>query len=238
MRGGLVRPYLISVKKRLDSRSVAKLEKAELMAEYDYDLFVIGGGSGGVRGARMAAGTGARVAVAEEYRYGGTCVIRGWRSQEALFLCRTFSRRLRRCCRLRLAGRHAQPLIGPVLLTNKDKEIRRLEGIYRKLLADAGVEALDGRARLLDANRVQVGDKTYSAKTILIATGGTPSLPPGPGWEHAVSSNECFQLANLPERVVVYGGGYIAVEFAGIFNGLGSQGDASLSRAPGLARFR
>ncbi|HMB75106.1 MAG TPA: glutathione-disulfide reductase, partial [Kiloniellaceae bacterium] len=111
----------------------------------------------------------------------------------------------------------------PTLIANKDKEIARLEGIYKKLLSDAGVEALDGRARLLDAHRVEVGGKVFSAETILIATGGSPSFPAGVGWEHAVSSNDCFHLQELPKRAVVYGGGFIAVEFAGIFNGLGSQ---------------
>lgn len=190
--------------------------------EYDYDLFVIGGGSGGVRGARMAAATGAKVAVAEEYRYGGTCVIRGCVPKKLFSYAAHFHEDFQDA-----AGFGWQ--VGPqsfdwsTLIANKDKEIDRLEGIYRNLLANAGVEALDGRARLLDAHRIQIGDKVYSAKTILIASGGTPSFPPGVGWEHAVSSNECFHLDKLPARVVVYGGGFIAVEFAGIFNGLGSQ---------------
>ena len=192
------------------------------MAKHDYDLFVIGGGSGGVRGARMAAGTGARVAVAEEYRYGGTCVIRGCVPKKLFSYAAHFHEDFEDAAGFGWQV-GARSFDWSRLIANKDKEIARLEGIYRRLLADAGVEALDGRARLLDAHRVQIGEKVVSAETILIATGGTPSLPPGPGWEHAVTSNECFHLERLPERVVVYGGGYIAVEFAGIFNGLGSR---------------
>jgi glutathione reductase (NADPH) len=191
------------------------------MAKHDYDLFVIGGGSGGVRGARMAAGTGARVAIAEEYRYGGTCVIRGCVPKKLFSYAAHFHEDFEDAAGFGWqVGERAFDWAR--LIANKDKEIARLEGIYRRLLADAGVEALDGRARLLDAHRVQIGEKVVSAETILIATGGAPSLPPGPGWEHAVTSNECFHLERLPERVVVYGGGYIAVEFAGIFNGLGA----------------
>ncbi len=192
------------------------------MAKHDYDLFVIGGGSGGVRGARMAAGTGARVAIAEEYRYGGTCVIRGCVPKKLFSYAAHFHEDFEDAAGFGWQV-GARSFDWSRLIANKDKEIARLEGIYRRLLADAGVEALDGRARLLDAHRVQIGEKVVSAETILIATGGAPSLPPGPGWEHAVTSNECFHLERLPARVVVCGGGYIAVEFAGIFNGLGSR---------------
>jgi glutathione reductase (NADPH) len=192
------------------------------MAKHDYDLFVIGGGSGGVRGARMAAGTGARVAIAEEYRYGGTCVIRGCVPKKLFSYAAHFHEDFEDAAGFGWQV-GARSFDWSRLIANKDTEIARLEGIYRRLLADAGVEALDGRARLLDAHRVQIGEKVVSAETILIATGGTPSLPPRPGWEHAVTSNECFHLERLPTRVVVCGGGYIAVEFAGIFNGLGSR---------------
>ena len=192
------------------------------MAKHDYDLFVIGGGSGGVRGARMAAGTGARVAIAEEYRYGGTCVIRGCVPKKLFSYAAHFHEDFEDAAGFGWQV-GARSFDWSRLIANKDKEIARLEGIYRRLLADAGVEALDGRARLLDAHRVQIGEKVVSAETVLIATGGTPSLPPRPGWEHAVTSNECFHLERLPTRVVVCGGGYIAVEFAGIFNGLGSR---------------
>ncbi len=192
------------------------------MANNDYDLFVIGGGSGGVRGARMAAAAGARVAVAEEYRYGGTCVIRGCVPKKLLVYASHFHEDFADAAgfgwSLGSAG-----FDWPALIAAKDREIGRLEGIYERLLAEAGVTALRGHARLLDDHTLEVGDRKVSAETILIATGGHPVFPPGHGWEHAISSNEAFHLARLPERVLVYGGGYIAVEFAGIFNGLGAR---------------
>ncbi len=192
------------------------------MASYDYDLFVIGGGSGGVRGARMAAGTGARVAIAEEYRYGGTCVIRGCVPKKLLSYAGHFHEDFEDARGFGWSVEGAR-FDWAKLIANKDVEIDRLEGIYQKLLSNAGVEILHGRARLLDPHRIAVGDRQVTAETVLIATGGTPTMPPGDGWEHAISSNEAFHLEALPERVVVYGGGYIAVEFAGIFNGLGAQ---------------
>ncbi len=201
---------------------------------YDFDLFVIGGGSGGVRAARMAAGTGARVAIAESYRYGGTCVIRGCVPKKLLSYAAHFHEDFEDA-----AGFGWE--VGPrrfdwaKLIANKDREIDRLEGIYQKLLDNAGVKRHHGHARLLDAHRVEVGDKVFSAETMLIATGGTPSFPLGHGWEHAISSNEAFHLDALPERVVIYGGGYIAVEFAGIFNGLGSQ-VTQIYRGPQILR--
>ncbi|MGD1879695.1 MAG: glutathione-disulfide reductase [Kiloniellaceae bacterium] len=191
------------------------------MAGYDYDLFVIGGGSGGVRGARMAAATGARVAIAEAYRYGGTCVIRGCVPKKLLSYASHFHEEFEDAAGF---GWTVQPATfdWATLIANKDREIDRLEGIYGKLLGNAGVEAFHGHARLLDAHTVEVGDKTFTAETILIATGGTPTFPTEPGWEHGISSNEAFHLEELPKRAVIYGGGFIAVEFAGIFNGLGS----------------
>jgi glutathione reductase (NADPH) len=192
------------------------------MAGFDFDLFVIGGGSGGVRGARMAAAAGARVAVAEEYRYGGTCVIRGCVPKKLLVYASHFHEDFADA-----AGYGWQ--VGETafdwasLIANKDREIDRLERVYESLLANAGVTALRGHARLSDAHRVELGERRFTAETILIATGGHPVFPPGHGWEHAISSNEAFHLEALPERVLIYGGGYIAAEFAGIFNGLGSQ---------------
>ena len=192
------------------------------MASYDFDLFVIGGGSGGVRGARMAAASGARVAVAEEYRYGGTCVIRGCVPKKLMVYASHFHEDFADAAGFGWSvGETA--FDWPALIAAKDREIGRLEAVYERLLAEAGVTALRGRARLLDDHRVEVGGETVSAETILIATGGHPVFPPGHGWEHAVSSNEIFHLERLPERVLVYGGGYIAVEFAGILNGLGAR---------------
>ncbi len=193
------------------------------MPTHDYDLFVIGGGSGGVRAARMAAQAGAKVAIVESYRFGGTCVIRGCVPKKLLGYASHFHEAVG------AAAGFGWTVGGPVfdwtrLIAEKDREIDRLEGVYERLLNESGVEILRGHGRLLDAHRVEVeGVKTLSAETILIATGGHPVFPPGHGWEHAISSNETFHLERLPERLLVYGGGYIAVEFAGIFNGLGAQ---------------
>jgi len=192
------------------------------MAGYDYDLFVIGGGSGGVRGARMAAGTGAKVAIAESYRYGGTCVIRGCVPKKLLSYASHFHEDFQDAAGF--GWTVPQPSFDwAQLIANKDQEIDRLEGVYEKLLKGAGVEFYHGHARLLDAHTVEVGEQRFTAKTILIATGGAPTFPMEPGWEHGISSNEAFHLEELPKRVVIYGGGFIAVEFAGIFNGLGSE---------------
>jgi glutathione reductase (NADPH) len=189
---------------------------------HDFDLFVIGGGSGGVRAARMAARTGARVAIAEEDRYGGTCVIRGCVPKKLFVYASHFHEDFADSAGFGWTVEGAR-FDWSRLIANKDQEIARLEGIYERLLNEAGVTILRGHGRLLDAHRVEVGEDRYSAQTILIATGGHPVFPPGHGWEHAISSNDAFHLDDLPERALVYGGGYIAVEFAGIFNGLGAQ---------------
>ncbi len=196
------------------------------MAKFDYDLFVIGGGSGGVRGARMAAAAGARVAVAEEYRYGGTCVIRGCVPKKLLVYASHFHEDFADAAGFGWTLEDAR-FDWAALIANKDREIGRLEAIYERLLNEAGVAILRGHARLTDAHTVEIqgehGGERITAETILIASGGHPVFPPGHGWEHAISSNEAFHLERLPERVMIYGGGYIAVEFAGIFNGLGAQ---------------
>ncbi|NIA69646.1 glutathione-disulfide reductase [Pelagibius litoralis] len=204
------------------------------MAGYDYDLFVIGGGSGGVRGGRMAAATGARVAIAESYRYGGTCVIRGCVPKKLLSYASHFHEDFEDAAGFGWTVPETT-FDWATLIANKDKEIDRLEGIYKKLLNTAGVEIYQGHARLLDAHRVEVGEEVFSAETILIATGGTPTFPMEPGWEHGISSNEAFHLEGLPKRVVIAGGGYIAVEFAGIFNGLGSK-VTQMYRGPQILR--
>ncbi len=204
------------------------------MAKFDLDLFVIGGGSGGVRGARMAAATGAQVAVAEEYRYGGTCVIRGCVPKKLLVYASHFHEDFAD------AAGYGWSVDGGTfdwsrLIANKDREIVRLEAVYERLLNDAGVTVLRGHARMLDPHTVEVGGKRYTSETILVATGGHPVFPPGHGWELAISSNEAFHLETLPERMVVYGGGYIAVEFAGIFNGMGAQ-VTQIYRGPQILR--
>src|ERR1700722_14428080 len=192
------------------------------MAEFDVDLFVIGGGSGGVRAARIAAGYGARGMIAEEYRMGGTCVIR--------------------CCvpkKLFVIGSHIHHEIEdaagfgwtippvsfdwPTLVANKDKEIARLEGIYTSNVEKSGARVVKTRAVLEDAHTLRLATgEAVKAKYVLIATGGAPNHGLAiPGIEHVISSNEAFHLPQLPRRIVIQGGGYIALEFAGIFAGFG-----------------
>ncbi|WP_106752090.1 glutathione-disulfide reductase [Pannonibacter carbonis] len=195
------------------------------MSDFDYDLFVIGGGSGGVRAARIAATHGARVAIAEEYRYGGTCVIRGCVPKKLFVYASRFSEEFEDAEGF---GWHVgeRSFDWSRLIAGKDKEIARLEGIYRRNLERTGVELFDSRAVLEGPHTVRLtaSDRIISARYILIATGATPNVDPDlPGGEHVITSNEAFHLAEMPKRVVVAGGGYIAVEFAGIFNGLGAE---------------
>lgn len=194
------------------------------MSEYDVDLFVIGGGSGGVRAARMAAQHGARVMLAEEYRVGGTCVIRGCIPKKLLIYASRFR------AEFEDAAGYGWTLPHPsfdwsTLIANKDREIGRLEAAYTATLDKAGVAIAKSRAVLADAHTVQLADgERVRAAYILIATGGAPSNGDLiPGIEHAISSNEAFDLLQLPQHVVIQGGGYIAVEFAAIFAGLGAQ---------------
>jgi len=194
------------------------------MSDYDFDLFVIGAGSGGVRAARIAAGYGARVAIAEEYRVGGTCVIRGCIPKKLLVYASQFGEAFEQS-----RGFGWQPGEAAFdwadLIARKDREIDRLSGIYIRNLKKAGVAIFDVRAALADANTVRLGDdgRTVTAETILIATGAWPFVPDIPGAGHAITSNEAFQLAALPRHITIVGGGYIAVEFAGIFQGLGVE---------------
>jgi glutathione reductase (NADPH) len=188
----------------------------------DYDLFVIGAGSAGVRAARIAAGYGAKVAVAEESRVGGTCVIRGCVPKKLLVYASHYGEDFEDAVGFGWSG--PRPSFDWTrLIANKDKEIDRLNLAYKSTLAKAGAELIETRAELIDRNTISVGGRKVTAETVLIATGGWPELPKLPGIEHAISSNECFHLEKLPERVVVVGGGYIALEFAGIFNGLGAK---------------
>ncbi len=196
------------------------------MARHDYDLFVIGGGSGGVRAARIAAGHGAKVGIAEEYRMGGTCVIRGCVPKKLLVYASRFHDDFEDAAGFGwTVGRTT--FDWAKLIANKDKEIARLEGIYRVNLEKAGVEIHATRAVLEGPNAVRLveGGRIVTADKILIATGGWPAMGDNTieGIEHAITSNEAFHLTSLPSRVVIYGGGYIAVEFAGIFAGLGSE---------------
>lgn len=188
---------------------------------FDYDLFVIGGGSGGVRAARVAAGDGVRVALAEEDRYGGTCVIRGCVPKKLMVFASEFSSAFEDA---KSYGWNIKDAIfdWAVFRDEMNAELDRLEGIYRKLLANSGVETFDLRAKLVDANTVELSDGSRkSAKTILIATGGRPVMPEIPGAELGITSNDVFHLETLPKSILIIGGGYIACEFAGIMNGLG-----------------
>ncbi len=206
------------------------------MADYDYDLFVIGAGSGGVRAARVAAMSGARVAVAEESRVGGTCVIRGCVPKKFMVYASEYSASFE-------TARGFGWTIGETafdwerFLLAKDNEIARLSGIYVRNLQNAGAELLHGKARLTDAHTIEVeGKGRVTADKILIATGGRPWMPKDlPGIEHAISSNEAFHLERLPARIVIVGGGYIALEFACIFNGLGVE-TTVVHRGPNVLR--
>jgi glutathione reductase (NADPH) len=192
------------------------------LANYDFDLFVIGAGSGGVRAARLAAMSGAKVAVAEEHRVGGTCVIRGCVPKKFMVYASEFAHNAEIAQGYGWSASQAT-FDWPRFLAAKDREIARLSGIYVTNLANAGAELVHGRARLLDPHTVEVAGKgKVTAEKILIATGGRPWSPTDlPGAEHIISSEEAFHLPQLPRSIVIAGGGYIAVEFAGIFNGLG-----------------
>ena len=189
---------------------------------HDFDLFVIGAGSGGVRAARFAAGFGARVAVAESRYLGGTCVNVGCVPKKLLVYGAHFTEDFEQAAGFGWNLGEAN-FDWPTLIANKNREIQRLNGIYRNLLVNSGVSLLEGHARILGPHQVEVNGQAYSAGYILIATGGWPQLPDIPGKELAISSNEAFHLQQLPRRVLVVGGGYIAVEFASIFQGLGAQ---------------
>ena len=192
------------------------------MSNYDFDLFVIGAGSGGVRASRIAASLGARVAVAEERYPGGTCVNVGCVPKKLFVYASHYAEDMHDAAGF---GWNVQPpqFDWQTLRENKDREIDRLQGIYRNLLKNAGAKLIDGRATITGPHHVEVNGDTYSCERILIATGGWPFIPEFPGREHVISSNEVFYLDEFPKRALVVGGGYIAVEFAGIFNGLGAE---------------
>lgn len=192
------------------------------MQEFDFDLFVIGAGSGGVRAARISASHGARVGICEYSRVGGTCVIRGCVPKKLLSYAAHFAEEFEDAAGF--GWDLAEPRFSwSKLIANKDKEIDRLNAVYLRLLDDANVTLYSEHGKLLDAHRVQVGDQVVSAKKILIATGGRPWRPEIPGVELSITSDEAFHLKDLPARVIVVGGGFIACEFASIFNGMGSD---------------
>ncbi|MEI4196620.1 glutathione-disulfide reductase [Roseovarius sp. E0-M6] len=190
---------------------------------FDYDLFVIGGGSGGVRAARVAAQTGARIALAEEDRYGGTCVIRGCVPKKLMVFASGYPQMMRE------AGEygwtvHAGGFDWHAFRSKLQAELDRLEGVYRKILSGNEVDTFDARATVVDAHTVRLGSgEEKSAKHILVAVGGHPIKPDMPGADHGLTSNEIFHLDELPRSILIVGGGYIACEFACILNGLGVQ---------------
>lgn len=191
--------------------------------DFDYDLIVIGAGSGGVRAGRIAAGHGARVAVVEADRPGGTCVIRGCVPKKLLVYGSSFGSDVEDAAGFgwQIEEAHHD---WATLIAAKDAEINRLEGIYRMLLANAGADLIEGYGSITGPHHVSVGDKTYTAGKILLAVGGVPQLLDVPGMtEHAITSNEALDLPDRPEHIVIYGSGYIALEFAGIFAGFGSD---------------
>jgi glutathione reductase (NADPH) len=206
------------------------------MTTYDYDLFVIGAGSGGVRAARLTALGGKRVGIAEEHRVGGTCVIRGCVPKKFMVMASDFTHQFE------TAEGYGWSVEASFdwakFMESKDVEIARLSGIYAANLGKAGVDLIHGRAVLKDAHTVEIlgKDQTITAEKILVATGGRPWMPEGlPGIEHAITSEEAFHLPQLPKRILIAGGGYIAVEFAGIFAGLGVE-TTLIYRGPNILR--
>ncbi len=193
------------------------------MADFDFDLFVIGGGSGGVRAARVAAEAGARVGLAEEYRYGGTCVIRGCVPKKLMVYASSFSEAFEDA--VGFGWTVGEPRFDWArFIAAKDAEIARLEAAYRSRLHRAGVQLFDARATILEPHRVRLSTGAdYSARHLLIATGARPSVPDIPGAELGITSDDMFQLGTRPDRLLIVGGGYIACEFAGIMNGLGTR---------------
>lgn len=191
---------------------------------YDYDFFVIGAGSGGVRASRMASAYGAKVGICEDYRVGGTCVIRGCVPKKLFVYASEYSSHFSDSRGFGWSGAD-QDFDWPALIAAKDKEIDRLNGLYIQTLNNHKVDIIQARGRMLDAHTVELtsadGTRVVTADKILIATGGWPQMPEIPGIEHAITSNEAFHLEQLPRRMAIVGGGYIAVEFAGIFNGMG-----------------
>ncbi|GGE49669.1 glutathione-disulfide reductase [Agaricicola taiwanensis] len=195
------------------------------MAAYDYDLFVIGGGSGGVRAGRMAASLGKRVAIAEEFRFGGTCVIRGCVPKKLFVYASQYREHFEDAEGYGWTLRNSS-FDWTKLLAAKNKEIARLEGLYRRGLENSGAEVIDSRAELVDSHTIRIvrTGQTVTAETIVIATGGTPNPHEAlPGHEFCISSNDAFDMAELPRSILIAGGGYIAVEFANIFHGLGVE---------------
>ena len=206
------------------------------MPKYDFDLITIGAGSGGVRASRMSAGFGARVAVVEHSRVGGTCVMRGCVPKKLLVYGAHFSE-------------HFEDALGfgwsvgktqhdwSALVAAKDKELNRLEKVYQRMLHDSGVALVEGHGVMSDPHTIEVDGKFYTAEKVLLSVGGWPFIPDIQGAEHVITSNEALNLKELPQKIVIVGGGYIALEFAGIFNALGSKVDVIIRSSNVLRGF-
>ncbi len=204
------------------------------MPRYDYDLFTIGAGSGGVAGTRRAGAYGARTAICEELRVGGTCVLRGCVPKKLLVYASEFASAFTDAEGFGWSAPETEHDWG-ALIAAKDKELDRLHGIYVNMLNNAKVQIFEARGVVVDPHTVEVGGKRYTAENILVAVGGWPETPKLPGIEHVISSNEALDLKERPKRIVIVGGGYIAVEFAGIFAGFGSE-VVEIIRQPELLR--
>jgi glutathione reductase (NADPH) len=206
------------------------------LSDFDYDLFIIGAGSGGVRAGRMSAGFGARVGMCEDMRVGGTCVMRGCVPKKLLVYGSSFHEEIEDA---NAYGWNVDPATATLnwahMIAKKDAELQRLEDVYHQMLGNAGVTLINGRGKLIDAYTVDVDGQTITADNILVATGGWPSMPQIPGIEHVITSNEALDLKQLPKRMVIVGGGYIAVEFAGVFSGAGVE-VTEIIRAPNILR--
>src|SRR5438094_1211209 len=199
------------------------------MPRFDFDMITIGAGSGGVASSRRAGSYGARVAIVEESRIGGTCVLRGCVPKKLLVYGAQFADAFADAAGFGWSV--APPRFDwPSLIAAKNKELDRLEQIYVNMLKNSGVEIIEGRGILVDPHTIEVAGRRYTAENILVAAGGHPTVPNIPGIEHVISSNEALDLPSLPRKIVIVGGGYIAVEFAGIFRGLGSEVVESLRR--------
>jgi glutathione reductase (NADPH) len=192
------------------------------MPQYDFDMITIGAGSGGVASSRRAGSYGAKIAICEDWRVGGTCVMRGCVPKKFLVYAAEYAGGFEDAAGY---GWHvpAPRFDWTKLITNKNKELDRLEGIYRTLLKNSHVTLFEGRARIVDPHTVEVLGKRHTAANILVATGARPTMPRIPGVEHVISSNEALDLPHLPKSIIIVGGAYIACEFAGIFNGLGTK---------------
>ncbi len=195
------------------------------MPSYDFDLFVIGGGSGGVRAARMWASEGHKVAIAEDQSWGGTCVNLGCVPKKLFAFASHFSHDFEDAEHYGWELGSSPKFNWKRLRENKNTEIARLNSIYTRLLENAGAQMFNGRAKIVGANHVEVNGQKYTAERILIATGGTPFIPKIPGAELAISSDEAFHLNEFPKSIAIVGGGFIALEFACIYNGLGASVD-------------